>query len=1750
MSRSVSQSQSTTVTSSISGSETASASVSQINVALPGQWRVLAQTVDSLERAAAVCNGTQLIVFGGRNDLGRVGNSMFTYSPEAGWGEISYTGEIAGLYGHQMEMLNNAFYIFGGTQANGEISDVLWRFDASRTRWVALEPSGDRPVGRTWFQMVAIPERQSLLILFGRTQKLLDPELWEYRIADNSWTIIKPFSQEKDSVPLPRFATCCKYDQTGRTVYCFGGTTPDGDVNTLWGLKIDGSGAAANFTWIRQDITNGPSPRRSAQCAIVNNTFIVTGGRDTEVTGTTVADDDLFIFFLSNRTWTVVVQPESVPPPLVGRVNFTATQTHPLTATRQVTLTGTASITRSRTPMLRRKTDTKTPTHSVTFSRSETTTATRYAHVVALRSPTATSTLHRPNTTAPSTPGPTTIAPPPPPPTPAPFTPVEPPVVIGTEDVVVTFRGSPRESGVMCTSDVGVYLQGGLRDDEVLNDLRLLGPNFHFSVLSESRPFPSKRTDHVAFMVAMRMFIAFGRDGVGPLSDIWSFNTQTEEWRQRRPTNAPRGRYGCSASVVGSIVYFFGGLLSITDSTSFTNELWQYDVAREIFKQIVSPTPPPGRAFHQAVATGGDILVLFGSTTQDLYASDGYVYNALTGTWIPVAFSGAAVAPAGRQRAGITIDPTGTVIYGGVSRRPLSDRWLIGRPTLNGTVAQVRVQQLRSDVPHGYRPRIFSRGAAAIAGTGNRAIICGGIIAEGSPPREQDSCYQYERTIGLNSPMLPGPVQTAYSTGAYFGRYFYVFGGLAAENSIIQDKGFLNTLQIYEFSTVTMCDFSNDTTYLDQKCMYCSAGTSAPDCHPTPPGSYRTLPFGPVVQCPPGTFMSSAIAGAQSLDYCSFCPTGTFADQPGSLNCSTCPSGAYCPIGSSRITQQNVSNIEAAGVDVIPPAFAPLVVPFSVWTTFGIVGGLMLIGIAIMLLLRRRNMANVVVYYITPEQNLMLRQMYREFHVAGSGLRLIDLHNVLTDPRLQLLRPLETTYVEDLFRKHDEDGSMSIGFTEFRFLLFEMIDDGYLPPFPNTMRERYGVRNDAMSRFFRKVSFKNLDKYYAEHRVGDMGDPIRLQKNANGGILTIVFYLAFLIMLVALVVTFTYDNMVEARSSMPNTLISESFRSRIEFLFSIQGSSDPNVCIQAPGVCLPGTSVTATNILATDQFITCEFIEPLQCDIKWTCIGCELSQTTAAVALQISDSRAFASEVHIESSVSTGIHELETPTSSPEMRFSVANWDIELPQGRLLKGFPGTEVEGRMTQTVFRSPRSSWNQALRLNNGYHVQSVETTTRIGQTVTEADFGNFYGIPITVQLEVAPSSLVVVRTPKQTIIQFFTGILGAMSGLSGGILSLLIMLDRRANQKQKKNVEERKKQIAASVASADGSNQGSPLTESPAGSFSVVPVDEEPTLDGDDLDDEAPRLFHIGALSPEEREMVTNLSKHDVNIFAAVEILRLSQAVARNTRGGNQKAAWGPLGSDAHGDALTTGRKADGSLDVQSADSSINSQAYFPTKKTDLLGSTTAPGATVATATSATEPPAPPPPSEAEGTKQLEDTAAADNNRSIATVQQQQSNDSVIDVGNISALRRSTTPNSKEKRLSRASSGHDIDTKNFDEVVSSARAANDAKNRIASKAEQVNRRIEARRKASEHELQKLREKKERERSRRSDSRGGAASEDDDELDTTARSSKSGDGGGEARRDSRGNRSRNQLDSSNPLLPPVYATLPDDEEHVTQA
>ncbi|KAI6870782.1 hypothetical protein KC338_g2897 [Hortaea werneckii] len=122
---------------------------------------------------------------------------------------------------------------------------------------------------------------------------------------------------------------------------------------------------------------------------------------------------------------------------------------------------------------------------------------------------------------------------------------------------------------------------------------------------------PPARTNHTMVSWNDRLYLFGGTDGVSWFNDVWSYDPRTNSWTQLECIGyIPSPREGHAASLVGDVMYIFGGR---TESGDDLGDLAAFRISsrRWYTFQNMGPSPSP-RSGHSMTTVGKNVVILAG----------------------------------------------------------------------------------------------------------------------------------------------------------------------------------------------------------------------------------------------------------------------------------------------------------------------------------------------------------------------------------------------------------------------------------------------------------------------------------------------------------------------------------------------------------------------------------------------------------------------------------------------------------------------------------------------------------------------------------------------------------------------------------------------------------------------------------------------------------------------------------------------------------------------------------------------------------------------------------------------------------------------------------------------------------------------------------------------------------------------------------------------------------------------------------
>eukprot|EP00898_Chlorokybus_atmophyticus_P000295 jgi/Chlat1/1266/Chrsp115S00763 len=216
----------------------------------------------------------------------------------------------------------------------------------------------------------------------------------------------------------------------------------------------------------------------------------------------------------------------------------------------------------------------------------------------------------------------------------------------------------PRYSHTAVVFEDTMYVYGGERSTYVFGDVwafSFANSTWEFVQQRGNSSLPAPRFDHAAAVVAEEgvMVVYGGRAGRDILDDFWSYDIANNEWTRLNPVMlddaAPAGkRFGHSAAVYESTVYFYGGVTTIG---TYSDDFFAYRVQDDTLALLTGIGA--GRFAHVSLAHPalGYILVHGGSNDARQEIDELWQYHVESDVWALAT----PVTPARYQHVGFVL---------------------------------------------------------------------------------------------------------------------------------------------------------------------------------------------------------------------------------------------------------------------------------------------------------------------------------------------------------------------------------------------------------------------------------------------------------------------------------------------------------------------------------------------------------------------------------------------------------------------------------------------------------------------------------------------------------------------------------------------------------------------------------------------------------------------------------------------------------------------------------------------------------------------------------------------------------------------------------------------------------------------------------------------------------------------------------------------------------------------------------------
>lgn len=1185
---------------------------------------------------------------------------------------------------------------------------------------------------------------------FTSTVSTLDFNASKGTYLGTSWSFaITPEGAEGVNYPVPNFGACAAKDpfNNDRIAVIFGGTNREVDTNEIW--KLDYTPYTDLTTVYTRLTTTGtpPTPRRLASCAFVGpNLFAVTGGYNSGAGGP-VNDAATYVLNVVTLVWTRV--PSTVP-------NFRPFYSAKMTTCVFNNNTG------------------------ATFLWGGNVGGGEYTNVLYYFDTMANGFIKLPINQA------------------QPHQVEDPPAR--------AFHGAALQRGHMVI--VGGIGPGNVMLDDIWEyDMRKVGTGE--SAWSQIAQFGDKfagRWSAQAAAAVGSIFLYGGWltpersiDDGGLASDLVEVDVMTgrvsvlndydTSKNPQNPAAVPGGRADHSSFIQNTYFVVAGGVGNLGKMTSRWNSysLVTQKWSRMCLNGDCLATPPSSLARFMAVSTSINAThALYGLGFQFIANFDMYFVSSVSSDSFKLTELRLTPATGDRRdyirgAAGILLFPSMALICG-------------------GTV----------DPAAGLLPPVRS--------------LCYRMILEGATAGR---CFFSGTSTDSRDNMLLG-ASTLYYLSAII-----VYGGYLG-NGIAASREFMNG-QVLKFVLDNSALCEEGCSGSCGACVQCALGSrntgdgtpSKPKrCVLAPRGYYSTDSLKTDIPCPAGTF-GDAI-GATDAQYCVPCFVNMFNELTGQMQCSPCPVGKICPVGtitpldinSPRAQRMLAPFIQGADfkqlTEVHPSAYqSPSVPPMPTI----IVGALMFIGIVSLGLVfcfgwsqKRRRHA----HYITPATMAELSILYNQYSRRSKfGMCEDEMLEMFVAERTGSVLPpnrlADPEACHLLFMSIDRYRAGALTFGHFIEAIILAVSLGYCDPVPGSPSAEPGQRKlvlGSCAASLGSLALDDLDMFDDDHDLAELGESRKKIQTRIGGIATVVGLVLLICLIVASTLDFMLSAVAETKSTVPFSVIKTSFDSAVVHTpMSISVTSYPILrpdqgpknlkegCVSSAANAPAGQCSTANAIAlgfsttkpvngSLPTTLTCTFSEPDQsCTVVWECADCTI---LARSNVTITTSPAYAApvlnvRVRVGSAIKASTQSFlgSINPSGGDLLFSELDAYISpAKNSTLLSGFPASVVDVALTPSYFEAQEHSalWGgDAVTRTTGYHVRSTTASVTPGNSIPPQMFSRKFDIPLRVDFSEDPSPLYVKRIIVRTILDFLTGLLGAVGGFMGSIVAVMNFIE---------------------------------------------------------------------------------------------------------------------------------------------------------------------------------------------------------------------------------------------------------------------------------------------------------------------------------------------------------------------------------------
>jgi len=220
------------------------------------------------------------------------------------WQEIVTENVPGARFSHTTVAINNAMYVFGGTDNLGvSFFDDLWKLPSDLSDYEELQPSGEKPAGR-YYHAAAVVDGKMFIYggLSYQNGPFMSSDMWVYDPVLNSWEMIG--YAENNTPPSRLMHSLVSVDNI---LYLYGGQGDTAEaLDDFWAFDT------TTKTW-NQLTPNPLAPRYGHGAEVINGQMYVIAGADDET-----YHNDTWMCQISSGQWTKLdcqLEPGYSPPP-------------------------------------------------------------------------------------------------------------------------------------------------------------------------------------------------------------------------------------------------------------------------------------------------------------------------------------------------------------------------------------------------------------------------------------------------------------------------------------------------------------------------------------------------------------------------------------------------------------------------------------------------------------------------------------------------------------------------------------------------------------------------------------------------------------------------------------------------------------------------------------------------------------------------------------------------------------------------------------------------------------------------------------------------------------------------------------------------------------------------------------------------------------------------------------------------------------------------------------------------------------------------------------------------------------------------------------------------------------------------------------------------------------------------------------------------------------------------------------------